>query len=316
MSIRSEDAVATIVGVTPASPASQRMEQRIALVIVITPFLGLLATILLFWQQSIRPFDLVIFAGMYSLSMLGIGVGYHRLVSHRSFETFRAVRVIFAILGSMAGQGPVLYWAATHRRHHKYSDHVGDPHSPHLHGEGLRGLVLGLWHAHMGWLFVHEVTDWGHYIPDLLRDKALFAVNRLYFLWVLLGLALPAGLGFLFIGTWQGILEGFLWGGLVHIFFDHHVTWSVNSICHVYGNRPFQTTDESRNNIWMALPSLGEGWHNNHHAFPSSAFHGLKWWQIDLNGLTIRLLKVVGLAWNVKVPLEKYMQAKSTTGKG
>jgi stearoyl-CoA desaturase (Delta-9 desaturase) len=309
----SQDAMPIIAGVTPASVSFQKMERRIALIVVITPFLGLVAAILLFWQRGIRPFDLVILAVMYSLAVLGIGIGYHRLASHRSFETSSAIRIILTILGSMAAEGPVLYWAAIHRRHHKYSDQVGDPHSPHLHEEGLRGFVSGLWHAHMGWLFVHEVTDWVHYIPDLLRDRALFRVNRLYFLWVFLGLALPTAAGFLFTGTGQGALEGFLWGGLVRIFFDHHVTWSVNSICHVYGARPFQTKDESRNNIWMALPSFGEGWHNNHHAFPSSAYHGLKWWQLDLNGLVIRLLKVTGLAWNVKVPLEKYMQAKSAT---
>ncbi len=271
-------------GVTVASATYKKIERRIALIVVITPFLGFLAAIALLWGRGVQLVDLEILLGMYSLAAIGIGVGYHRHFSHRSFETNVAVRVILAILGSMAAQGPVLYWAAIHRRHHQYSDQPGDPHSPHLHGEGVRGLLSGLWHAHIGWLFMHEITDWGRYIPDLLRDRVIFKVNQWYFVWVLIGLAIPTALAAIFTRTWIGALEGFLWGGLLRIFLEHHATWSVNSICHVYGNHPFHTRDESRNNIWFALISFGESWHNNHHAFPTSAMHGLQWWQLDLLG--------------------------------
>jgi len=162
--------------------------------------------------------------------------------------------------------------------------------------------VKGFWHAHTGWLFHHEITDWSRYIIDLLRDPVLFRINRLYFGWVLLGLVLPGAVGGLVTGTWTGALLGFLWGGLVRVCLVHHTTWSVNSICHIFGSTPYRCRDESKNNVWIAVTAFGEGWHNNHHAFPYSAYHGLEWYQIDLNGLCIRVLKRLGLAWNVKVP--------------
>ena len=314
MNMQSQAQAAAITFVPPgvAAPSAtyKKLERRIALIVVITPFLGFLAAIALLWGHGVHLVDLEILVGMYSLSAIGIGVGYHRHFSHRSFETNTVVRVILAVLGSFAAQGPVLYWAAIHRRHHKYSDQPGDPHSPHLHGEGIRGLLRGLWHAHIGWLFVHEITDWHKYIPELLRDRVLFKVNQLYFVWVFIGLAVPTMLAAILTGTWTGAIEGFLWGGLVRIFLEHHATWSVNSICHVYGSRPFRTRDESRNNIWLALISFGESWHNNHHAFPASALHGLKWWQLDVCGLVIRMLRISRLAWNVRMPSERMMEFK------
>jgi stearoyl-CoA desaturase (delta-9 desaturase) len=268
----------------------------VALVVVLLPVAGLLAAVLLPGGLAVSRLDLGLLGGMYAVTAFGVGVGYHRLIAHGSFTTWRWVRALFAVAGSMAAQGPVFYWAAIHRRHHSSSDGPDDPHSPN-HGRGLLG---GLWHAHVGWLFVGEVTDWSRYILDLLRDPMLVAVHRLYFVWVLAGLAIPAGLGGLLSGTAGGVLTGLLWGGLIRIFLVHHVTWAVNSIGHRYGSRPFPTADESRNNFWLALPSFGEGWHNNHHAFPFAAEHGLRWWQFDLNARLIRILERLGLAWNVK----------------
>jgi stearoyl-CoA desaturase (delta-9 desaturase) len=286
-----------------ANLKARAFERRIALLVVILPVLGLFAGIAAMWGRGVGRTEVALLAGMYFLTSIGIGIGYHRLVAHGSFRTPPAVRVAFAILGSMAAQGPVLSWAAVHRRHHAFSDREGDPHSPNFErGDGVVGLLVGLWHAHVGWLFEHEITDWGRYIADLIRDRGLYAVHRLYFLWVVLGLAAPTALGGLLSGTWQGALMGLLFGGLIRIFLVHHVTWSVNSICHVYGTAPFRAPDESRNNAWIALPSFGEGWHNNHHAFPYSARHGLRWWEFDLNAWIIRGLECVGLAWDLKAP--------------
>jgi stearoyl-CoA desaturase (delta-9 desaturase) len=239
---------------------------------------------------------------MYGITVIGIDVGLHRLVAHRAFQTTSAVRACLCILGSMAAQGPVLFWVAIHRRHHALSDQPGDPHSPHLEGDGLRGTLRGLWHAHTGWLFKHQLPRGAAYITDLINDRSMRKVSRLYFLWVALGLTIPAALGWWLHGTWWGALRGFVWGGLVRIFLVQHVTWSINSICHLFGTRPFANVDHSANNAWLALLSFGESWHNNHHAFPSAAFHGFRWWQIDVAGYVIRALGWIGLAWGIKKP--------------
>jgi stearoyl-CoA desaturase (delta-9 desaturase) len=295
-------------GVARASARSRRLERRIALVTVVTPFIGTLAAIALLWGWMIGPVELGILVVMYSLAAVGIGIGYHRLVSHQSFQTYAPIRAVFTILGCISAQGPPLFWAAIHRRHHQYSDRPGDPHSPNMHGEGVAAMLRGLWHAHTGWLFVHETTDWGRWVPDLLRDRALFRINQLYFVWIFLGLALPALAGGLIAGTWQGAALGFLWGGLVRMFLVHHTTWSINSVTHVIGTRPFKSRDYSRNNFLVALLTFGEGWHNNHHAFPTSAVHGLAWWQLDINKYVIRTLEFFGLAWDVNAPTEKAMR--------
>jgi stearoyl-CoA desaturase (delta-9 desaturase) len=290
------------IGVLAANDRARALERRVALAVVIVPFLGLVASIALLWGWGIGWLELGLLAGMYTVGIVGIGVGFHRHFSHGSFQTKPVVRWVLAIMGSMAAQGPVLYWAAIHRRHHSCSDQPGDPHSPHLHGGGVGGWLRGFWHSHTGWLFHHEITDWGRYIIDLLRDPVLFRINRLYFVWVVLGLAIPAAIGGAVAGTWTGAFLGFLWGGLVRVCLGHHTTWSVNSLCHLFGTTPYRSNDESRNNFLIALPAFGEGWHNNHHAFPYAAYHGLEWYQIDLNGLCIQLLKLMGLAWNIKVP--------------
>jgi stearoyl-CoA desaturase (delta-9 desaturase) len=205
----------------------------------------------------------------------------------------------------MAVQGPLLRWVANHRRHHQHSDRRHDPHSPHGHGRGVLGVFRGLWHAHVGWIFAPDPPGLSHYVRDLRQSRVLRTVSALFPLWVLSGLLLPAAAGGLFWESWSGALLGFLWGGLVRIFFVHHVTWSVNSVCHLWGHQPYRGGDHSRNNFLFGVLALGEGWHNNHHAFPTSACHGLRWWQPDLSYAVIRTLAVFRLAWNVKIPTKQ-----------
>ena len=306
---------------TLSSPSKRRStvprrERTIALAVVVLPFLGALVATWLVIQGRVHRLDIGLLVGMYTITMLGVGVGLHRHFSHGSFKTSRTLQTLLAVLGSMSAQGPLYFWVSIHRRHHAHSDAPGDPHSPNLgFGEGMRESLRGLWHSHTGWMFDDEMADWVRYVPDLLRDRWLFRINRLYFVWVLLGLAIPAILGGLLSRSWAGFSTGFLWGGLVRIFLVHHVSWSLGSISHMFGTSPFPTRDHSTNNIWTALPTFGESWHNNHHAFPYSAFHGLRWWQIDINGLTILALTRVGLAWDIKFPSErKILEAGSRKG--
>ena len=275
--------------------------ERVAAVVVITPFVAFVLSMFFFWNRGIDAVQLGIFAFMYTITLMGVAVGFHRLFSHHAFQTTGPIRVVLAICGSMAAQGPVLFWTAIHRRHHGHADVAGDPHSPNLEpGTGLAPFLRGLWHAHTGWMFSGDYTEWAKYAPDLLRDRTIFAINRLYPAWVALGLCLPAALGGLLTGTWAGALQGFVIGGLVRIFFVHHVTWSINSICHTFGSRTYANADQSRNNPWLALVTFGESWHNNHHTFPSSAIFRIKWYELDLCGLVIEALGKVGLAWSIK----------------
>jgi stearoyl-CoA desaturase (Delta-9 desaturase) len=276
--------------------------------VTLLPFLGLFVAGWQSWNQLLRWHDLVVFAVLYVLTGLGVTVGFHRLLTHRSFVTTKWVRGVLAALGSAAIEGPVTAWVADHRKHHAFSDEEGDPHSPHVgHGGGLRGTLRGLLHAHVGWLFIH--THRGNkrrYAPDLLADPVVRFVDRTFLVWATAGLLLAFALGWLLGGTLAAGLTGLLWGGLVRMFVVHHVTYSINSLCHVFGKRPFETRDESRNLAWLALPTLGEAWHNNHHAFPTSAEHGLSRRQIDVAGLVIRGLERLGLAWDVvRVPPER-----------
>jgi stearoyl-CoA desaturase (Delta-9 desaturase) len=274
---------------------------------VIVPFLALLVAPFLLWGWGFGWVDLGLLLGMYLLTALGITVGFHRLFTHKSFETNCVVRFILATLGSMAAQGSVLKWAAMHRRHHQYSDAPDDPHSPHQQGSGLWGLICGFWHAHIGWVFRADPADLDRYVKDLRQSTSVRVASAMFPLWIVLGLLIPAILGGLLTGSWAGVLLGFVWGGLVRVFLVHHVTWSVNSICHLWGRRPYPEKDHSRNNFVFGVLALGEGWHNNHHAFPTSARHGLRWWQIDISYYVIRLLALLGLAWKVRLPANRSM---------
>jgi stearoyl-CoA desaturase (delta-9 desaturase) len=253
------------------------------------------------WGGALHWPDLVVMAFTYLLTGLGITVGFHRLFTHRSFKTSPAMRGVLAALGSAAVEGPVIEWVANHRKHHRFSDQPGDPHSPHVdRGSGWRGALAGLYHAHIGWIFGGgALAEEERYAKDLLADPVVRFVDRTFLLWVAAGLAVPFGLGVALTGTVVGGLTALLWGGAVRMFCLHHATFSINSLCHFFGRRRFDTDDESRNLVWLALPTLGEAWHNNHHAFPTSARHGLRWWQLDPSAWFIAGLQRLGLVWDV-----------------
>jgi len=290
-----------------------KLEKAVNLGAVVLPFAATVAAIVLLWNSFVTPTDLAIAAAMYIVTAVGITVGFHRLLTHRSFQTSKPVEYLFAVLGSMAVQGPAIAWVADHRKHHAHTDEEGDPHSPHVgHDGGVRGVLAGLWHAHTGWLFSTQGrADWKRYAADLYEDRGMRAISRQFAPLVLASLAIPALAGYLLSGTVLGAATGLLWGGLVRIFFVHHVTWSVNSICHFMGSRRFATEDRSTNVFWLAIPSLGESWHHNHHAFPRSARHGLRRWEIDPSALVIAGMEKLGLARNV-VRISPERQAERT----
>jgi stearoyl-CoA desaturase (Delta-9 desaturase) len=286
-----------------------RSERIANLIGVVVPFLGLIAAVVLLWNQWVDWIDLTIMAVLYLFYGVGVTVGFHRLLTHRAFQTHKPVEYGFAILGSMGLQGGVLDWVADHRKHHAHTDQEGDPHSPHVgHGEGL----AGLYHAHVGWLFeTHGQADWKKYARDLYEDQTMKRINRLFPFWALASLVVPSLLGWALHGfTLEGALRGLVWGGLVRAFFLHHITWSINSVCHFFGRRRFEIEDHSTNVAWLALPSLGEAWHHNHHAFPRSAAHGLRWWEVDVSSWIIAGLQRLGLAWNVVRITPERQQAK------
>jgi stearoyl-CoA desaturase (Delta-9 desaturase) len=278
-----------------------KLERRVNIAAVVIPFLVVALAVPLLWGDWIGPSDVLVFAIMYVLSGFGVTVGFHRMLTHRAFATHSATRYAFAILGSLSVQGPVIEWVADHRKHHAHTDQEGDPHSPHVgHGAGVRGALSGLWHAHAGWLWrTHGQARAHKYARELIEDRGMRTINRRFPLIVLLSLALPALLGFALTGDLHGALTGLVWGGFARIFLQHHITWSVNSVCHFFGGRRFAVDDHSTNVFWLALPSLGESWHHNHHAFPRSAAHGLRWWELDPSAALIALMRRLGLAWDV-----------------
>jgi stearoyl-CoA desaturase (delta-9 desaturase) len=286
-----------------------RLEKYLNLTAVLLPFAAFLAAIVLTWNSLIGWSDLVLFFGLYLVTAIGITVGYHRLFTHRAFDAPKGVKYALAIMGSMSVQGSLIDWVADHRKHHAFTDEEGDPHSPHGHGGGFKGAFKGLVYAHMGWLLETQgAADKKRFAKDLLDDPGLKKISKRFPLIVLFSLALPTALGYLLTGTAMGALTGYIWGGLVRIFFVHHVTWSVNSVCHFFGNRRFDVEDQSTNVFWLAIPSLGESWHHNHHAFPRSAEHGLKWYEIDLSALIISGMEKVGWATNVvRIPPERQL---------
>lgn len=296
--------------ITIANDYLQAIYRRFALVTVLIPFISSVVAMGLLWRSGIGSVEIGLLVSMYALTTFAIEVGFHRHFSHHAFQTTTAVRVIIAILGSMAAQGGVIYWVANHRRHHQYSDISGDPHSPHLHGDGIRGRLHGLWHAYLGWFLAGEVTNSMLFAKDLLRDPVIVKVNKLHQLWVILGLVIPAVLGGVLTWTWMGAFQGLMWGGLVRVFLGHQIAWLNVSISHFYGSRPFDTGDRSTNNILLAIPTWGQSWHNNHHAFPNSAIGGLEWWQIDLGAWAIRLLEFAGLVWDIKIPTSGMIKLK------
>ncbi len=289
-----------------------KIEKYANLVAVLVPFIAFVAAIAFLPDSILAGSDLAVLAFMYVITALGVTIGYHRLLTHRSFDTPKPVRYTLAMLGQMAVQGPVIDWVADHRKHHAYTDEDGDPHSPHGHGGGLRGALHGLYHAHVGWLFVTQGrADRRRYARDLMDDPGMKRISLNFLPNAVFGLVLAFGLGLALTGRVSGGLTALLWGGLVRIFLLHHVTWSINSVCHFFGRRRFAVDDHSTNVFWLALPSLGESWHHNHHAFPRSARHGMRWYEIDVTGLIIMGMKRVGLARDV-VTISREKQAERT----
>jgi stearoyl-CoA desaturase (delta-9 desaturase) len=286
---------------------------------VIVPFLAFIAAIVLLWNRIVGWQDLALMLFMYVMTGLGITVGFHRMLTHRSFQTSKTVERVFAVLGSMAVQGPVAQWVADHRKHHAHTDDEGDPHSPHagFAGGGVKGTLRGLFHAHVGWILTEEGgATRAKYAKDLEEDPGMAWISRHFLTLVLISLAIPTVAGYLLSGMeLKGAATGLLWGGFVRIFLLHHVTWSINSICHFFGSRRFDVDDHSTNVAWLAIPSFGEAWHHNHHTFPRSAEHGLKPWErlMDPSALVISAMEKLGLVWNV-VRITPERQAEKTVG--
>jgi stearoyl-CoA desaturase (Delta-9 desaturase) len=275
---------------------------RIGLILVsVIPLAGVGIAIWQLWGSGLSGTDAAIFGGLYAFTGLGITSGFHRLFAHKGYEAKAPARIVLAVAGSMAIEMGVIGWVATHRRHHAFSDQPGDPHSPHLQAEqGFKGIIKGLWYAHMGWLLSDDRTAPERWAPDLLKDKPIRAIDRQFPFWVAVSFVLPAVLGLAITQSFIGMLTAFVWGGLVRIFLLHHVTFSINSVCHFFGTRPYATKEKSTNNWLLAIASFGESWHNNHHAFPSSAIFGRRFWQVDLGGILIRTLQFTGLARKVR----------------
>ncbi|MCA1832312.1 MAG: acyl-CoA desaturase [Actinomycetota bacterium] len=298
-------------GVIRLTARELRMQRRVTLLLTVLPPIGVALAIFSLWGHGIGTRDLSIMGAFYAFTGIGVTVGYHRLFTHRSFTAVPGLRVLFAVAGSMSVEGSLIAWVATHRRHHAFADEFGDPHSPHLaRAAGLRGVLLGLWHAHMGWLFDSEKSNQQEWAPDLLAEPVIKKIDERFLHLTIMTFVLPALIGFVLRHSFGGMMSAFLWGSLVRVFLLHHVTWSINSVCHFYGKEAFKARDESRN-VWpMSAISFGESWHNNHHAFPWSARLGLRAWQVDPGWYVIRFFSGLRMITGVKVPTAKQMEAK------
>lgn len=286
-------------------------EQILLYLFVLLPLAALIAAVPLAWQGGWLSWtDVILMVVFYVISVLGVTVGYHRHFTHGSFKAKQPLRVALAVAGSMSVEGSVIQWVADHRRHHAYSDRDGDPHSPWRYGTTAGALLKGLWWAHMGWLFDREKTNKERFTPDLLKDPQIRFVSNTFGLWVVVSLGLPALIGGLVSQSWHGALTAFFWAGLVRVALVHHMTWSINSICHAVGERPFSSRDMSANFWPLAIVSMGEAWHNLHHADPTSARHGVMRGQIDISARLIWIFEKLGWAYNVKWPSKERIKAK------
>lgn len=302
----------------------QKVYQRLSLSIYGIPLVGTIVAIALLPYTGLHWFEIVLVLVLHTLGFLGLEVGYHRLFSHRAFKASEPVQAMLAIWGAITVQGGVVHWVAQHRIHHRYSDHDGDPHSPHVltsnveivanggnsANPGLPSLIRGLWHAQIGWVLEGNVPNVAFWAKDMLRSPVIARINQLQQVWVVTGILLPAVLDGLITQSWMGALRGLLWGGFVRVFISQHTLGSTNSLGHLFGNRLFRTKEHSTNNIWMAIPSMGQAWHNNHHAFPNSAVAGFYWWQIDPGTWFLRALEKMGWVWDLKVPTKAALDAK------
>jgi stearoyl-CoA desaturase (Delta-9 desaturase) len=305
-----------VVSATLGGDVQSRTEQITLGVLIVVPFLAVAAAIPVAWGGWLGWTDVLITVVMYWLTGHGVTVGFHRLFTHKSFKPNRPVKIALAVAGSMAIQGPVVRWVADHRKHHKFSDRDGDPHSPWRYGTDLRALTKGFLHAHMMWLFDPEQTPQRKYAPDLMKDPDIVRISRQFPFWVLVSLLAPAVAGGLLTWSWQGALTAFFWASLVRVSLLHHVTWSINSICHTLGDRPFVSRDKSANVWWLAIPSMGESWHNLHHADPTCARHGVMRGQVDTSARIIWLLEKVGWVHDVRWPVKERIAAKLVRNQG
>jgi stearoyl-CoA desaturase (Delta-9 desaturase) len=304
-------AASTVPGIEPDEIEQKRTGEQVALALFIAvPFLALVAAIPVAWGWGLGWHDIVIAVVMYAISGHGVTVGYHRHFTHGSFKANRGLKVALAVAGSLAIEGPVVRWVADHRRHHAFSDREGDPHSPWRYGETVPALIKGLWWAHTGWLFDVEQTPRAKYAPDLMADKDIRKVDSAFPWLVLTSMLLPPLAGGLWSMSWQGALTAFFWGSLVRVSLLHHVTWSINSICHTIGQRPFKSRDKSGNVWWLAFLSMGESWHNLHHADPTCARHGVEKGQIDSSARIIWLFEKLGWAKDIRWPKAKRLGAR------
>ena len=274
----------------------------ITALLIVSPIAAVAISVPLLWGHAIHLRDVVLAAVLYAVTGHGITVGFHRLFTHRGFTPKRPLKIALAIAGSMAIEGSVVSWVANHRRHHVHSDRAGDPHSPHASRRGVLGPVRGFLHAHVGWMFTSDPSAPARYAADVVRDRDLRAVSSLFPVWAVASLALPFGIGWLWSGSLVGGLTAFVWAGIIRMALLHHVTWSINSICHMVGARPFATDDQSRNVGALAVVSFGESWHNLHHAYPSSARHGVRPGEVDPSAGMIKLFEKAGWATNVQWP--------------
>jgi stearoyl-CoA desaturase (Delta-9 desaturase) len=292
----------------------QSMGERVALgIFIVVPFLAIAAAVPIAWGGWLGWHDVIIAFVMYAVTGHGITVGYHRYFTHKAFKPNRPMKIALALAGSMAIQGPVVRWVADHRKHHKFSDRDGDPHSPWRYGDTIPALVKGLWHAHMGWLFDEEQTSQRQYAPELLKDQDIVRISRAFPWLVFVSLSIPLVAGGLWSMSWQGALTAFFWGSLVRVGLLHHVTWSINSICHAVGERPFKSRDKSGNVWWLAIPSMGESWHNLHHSDPTCARHGVLRGQIDTSARIIWAMEKLGWVQAVRWPVKERLAAKRVT---
>jgi stearoyl-CoA desaturase (delta-9 desaturase) len=284
------------------NPKSARAKRVVALVTIGVPAIGFAIAGYLMFTGRATALDYTLFVVFYAIQMLGITIGFHRYAAHKQFKTSRFVEGVLMITGSMALEGPLLFWVSTHRRHHRFADEPGDPHSPNLSGTGLRGKLKGLWYAHIPWMFSDEESRANVFAPDVLRDRHLYNYSRTYPIWAVTSLLLPAVLGFAIGGTLTAAFSGFIFGGLARVFLANQAAWCVGSISHMIGSRPFVTRDDSANNWPVAIFTFGEGLQNNHHAFPGAYRHGLRWWEPDLSGWVIAVLAKAGIVWDLRMP--------------
>jgi stearoyl-CoA desaturase (Delta-9 desaturase) len=305
-----EAATAHLPSATMGDERKRTWEQVALAAFIAVPFLAILAAIPVAWGGWLGWHDVLLSFVMYAVSGHGITIGFHRYLTHGSFKAKRPLRIALAAAGSLAIEGPAVRWVADHRKHHKFSDKEGDPHSPWRYGETVPALMKGLWFAHMGWLFDVEQTSQRQYAPDLLKDRDIVRVSRAFPWLVLVSLGLPPVLGGLMAWSWHGALTAFFWASLVRVGLLHHVTWSINSICHAMGERPFESRDRSGNVWWLAVLSMGESWHNLHHADPTCARHGVLRGQVDSSARLIQLFETCGWAYDVRWPQQGRLDAR------